>query len=170
MSIHEISQPDFKSFFENGGKITFKIDESDLPLDKEGQKNLGENLYTGFDYKMPSFTPKLSVNIPNFHDTWGVIEYYIYTYGGSITYKKNNNFYEVAIDLPHHVVDRKVFLAKQRYAEKGNGNPTKVYLTKIEESELITHEKCDAVSGPKGSFQKLQGLDIVWDSKEFKVE
>ncbi len=65
---------------------------------------------------------------------------------------------------------QKIFFLINIYLSQNDKNPTDVYLTHIEENELILLPECDISKGPRASFQQLCNLTIHWDSKRFEVK
>ena len=63
-----------------------------------------------------------------------------------------------------------VFLMNQ-YLKKHGVNPTKLYLTRKEENEMLLFPEVDFIKGPRHTFKGgIGGMKITWDAKEFKVE
>ena len=67
--------------------------------------------------------------------------------------------------------ENKIYQMKKDFCSKNNGeNPTKVFIPRNKENEFILIKGYPIDKGVREYFSLIQGLEIIWDAKDFKVE
>ena len=64
-----------------------------------------------------------------------------------------------------------IMALKNDYEKKEGKAPTKLFLPREKENQLIPLKNSDIVGGPRKKYEKgIYGMEVVWDADEFKVE
>lgn len=105
MAVTGVTQEQYKKFLENGGKITFLIDGSDISKKQEFEEfpTIKPLLTTGFEIRPSTIihSSDVYIDIMVHGDHWTRVSTFVYKHGGNIVYKKlEDGRYQADCSIP----------------------------------------------------------------------